>query len=439
MKRRMTSRWLDLVLVALVTVAACLIGAEPAAAEKRMFRVERAFFGAPFPPVRERTQTAMGKWTPVKSMGNTIPLYGGAGRTERLLEPFTHSDALVTPGNPAGGMFTLPRSFIDYQGTTRAYASTAFPGYTSFSYVTYVNGKGVFGPNNPNGATATTRVVFPTTMGNPTPNLGAGNPVTPTTTFSGRYDFSRAGSIFIDPGPNRFGGTMRFLYADTSVFYQYIFYFDPLIFKAYGTFNCLYKGAECSVLAPSTAGPVPLATKLGQITSTGMVSRFLLTMGTAMNKATTGGSGMNFVVSKAYYNHLLAPWTTGKVSIYNPNSTYMIKPKLTGYDKAFAPKNVTVTHTSTTAQYNPGGMTVGYSYMTTKEYLKGVTRVVSLVRPRLIHTYLHPRIPSDPIVNNFSAARLWKMNVYFLPEPSALLMLSTGILGLGGLYLLRSR
>ena len=46
---------------------------------------------------------------------------------------------------------------------------------------------------------------------------------------------------------------------------------------------------------------------------------------------------------------------------------------------------------------------------------------------------------SDPIVNNFSAARLWKMNVYFLPEPHALLMLGTAIAGLGGMYLLRRR
>src|SRR4029453_11820086 len=161
--KRQTSRGLNLVLFALAAGTASLMGAEPAAAEKRMFRVERAFLGAPFPPVRERTQTAMGKWTPIRSMGETIPLYGGAGRTERLLEPFTHSDATVTPGNPAGGMFTLPRSFIKYQGTTKAYASTAFPGYTSFSYVPYVNGKGVFGPNNPSGARLPTGVVSPPT------------------------------------------------------------------------------------------------------------------------------------------------------------------------------------------------------------------------------------------------------------------------------------
>jgi hypothetical protein len=305
--------------------------------------------------------------------------------------------------------------------------------------VTYVNGKGVFGPNNPNAATTATRVVFPTTMGNPTPNFGAGAPVTPTTTFGGRYDFSRAGSIFIDPGPNRFGGTMRFLYDDNSLFYQYIFYFSPLIFKAYGTFNCLYKGMECSVLAPSTAGPSPLATKLGQITSTGGVDRFLLKNTASMLKATTGGTAMKYVFSRANYNHLLAPWTTGKVSIYNPNSTYLIKPALTGYDKAFAAKNVTVTRSYTTAIYNQGGMTIGYDYGTTKQYLKGVTRVVSLVRPRLIHTYLRPRIASDPIVNNFSAARLWKMRVFFLPEPGQLLMLGSAIAGLGGLYLLRRR
>jgi hypothetical protein len=276
-------------------------------------------------------------------------------------------------------------------------------------------------------------------MGNPTPNLGNGNPVTPTTTFSGRYDFQRAGSIFIDPGPNRFGGTMRLLYAPTSLFYQYIFAFSPLIFKAYGSFTCEFMGSPCSVLQDSTPGPSPLETTPGQLTSTGMVSRFLLKNTTSMLKATTGGTMMDFIVSKAYYLHLLAPWTTGKVSVYNPLSTYVIKPAITGYDKALSNATVTVTRSSTNAQYNPGGMTVGYTYMTTKQVLKGVTRAVSLVRPRLIHTYLRPRIPSDPIVSNFSAARLWKMNVYFLPEPGALLMLGSAVAGLAGLYYLRRR
>src|SRR5262245_66164778 len=96
--RHQTSRRITLGLVALAAWAASLIGAEPAAAERRLFRAQRSFFGAPFPPVRERTQTAMGKWTPIKSMGNTIPLYGGAGRSEVVLEPFPKTPTTtITP------------------------------------------------------------------------------------------------------------------------------------------------------------------------------------------------------------------------------------------------------------------------------------------------------------------------------------------------------
>lgn len=455
------SRRFTLLLVALSVGAASLLAAGPAAAEKRLFRVQRSFFGAPFPravsltPPTAMTATGTMMLVPTTmNKNNQKVLYGGAGRFENYIEPIggLASTAIVTPGNPKGGKFTLPRSFIDFQGTTKAYSSTAFTGYTSFSYVTYVNGKGVFRPNNPYAATQATRVVFPTTSGNPIPNQGAGTPVTSTTTFTGRYDFDRAGSIDIDPGPNRFGGTMRILYdTDTSRFYQYIKYNDPLFFKAYGTFNCLYKGAVCSMLAPSTPGPAPLETKLGQITSTGMVSRFLLNTTTTTMLSTMGMSKpyknhpekvYPYVASKAYYLHLLAPWTTGEVAAYNVDSMYaatVMNLAIKGDDKTQAPADTTLTITSTVAQYNKGGMTVGYKYYTTMEKLEGVTRVVSLVRPRLTHTYLRPRITSDPIIRNFTAARMWTMKVYFLPEPGALLLLGSGIAGLAGLYLLRRR
>ncbi|TFG92455.1 MAG: PEP-CTERM sorting domain-containing protein [Myxococcales bacterium] len=235
---------------------------------------------------------------------------------------------------------------------------------------------------------------------------------------------------------------MKFLYAPTSLFYQYIFYFDPLFFKAYGSFRCQKAGITCTD---------NFETDLGSITSSGMVTRFLLNTTTTMttmgatnkfhpSKVTTGGTAMDFVVSKNYYLHLLAPWTTGKASVYNPLSTYFIKPALTGYDKNLAGADLTVTRTSTTAKYKAGTMgKVYYSYMQTKQYLKDVSRVVSLVRPRLTHTYQRPRILSDPIISNFSAARNWTMKVFFLPEPGALLMLGAGIAGLAGLSFLRRR
>jgi hypothetical protein len=61
------------------------------------------------------------------------------------------------------------------------------------------------------------------------------------------------------------------------------------------------------------------------------------------------------------------------------------------------------------------------SYTTTvKQYLYGVGRVVSMVRPRLIHTYTAPLDPSvDPITNTWQAARLHTMKVFFMSsDPS---------------------
>ncbi len=460
--KRQSSRWFVLVLLALAAGAASLLVPERAAAEKRLFRVQRSFFGAPFPAAVSLTHTA---GSMIVAVQPKVILYGGAGRYENFIEPGTFngvgvpSTASVTAMNPVGGKFTLPRSFIDYMATSKAYSSTAFTGYTSFSYVTYVNGRGRFKASNPGAATKAARVVFLTTGSNKVPNQGAGSPLVSTTTFGGDFDFSRAGSINVTPGPNRFGGTMRILYdTNTSKFYQYIGYFAPAFFKAYGTFNCLYQpdrtangqitGGTCTEDLDTKVGMVTAGGRAaGQITSTGMVSRFLLDPTVFTNTAGTTMIGRTMyrkvadppVISKAYYLHLLAPWTTGMVADYNIDSTYKIAPKITGYDKVFAAPgtDLTFTHTSTTAVYM-GGM-VSYFYMTDTEMLNDVTRAVSLVRPRLIHTYLRPRIETDPIVRNFTAARMWTMKVYFMPEPSALLLLGSGIAGLAGLYLLRRR
>ena len=51
-----------------------------------------------------------------------------------------------------------------------------------------------------------------------------------------------------------------------------------------------------------------------------------------------------------------------------------------------------------------------------------------MVRPRLIHTYTLPeRWTAEPISNTWQAARLWRLKVFFLPEPAGMLMLSTGL------------
>ena len=82
---RQRSLWFVLVLAGLVTVAAGLVAPEPAAAEKRLFRVQRSFFGAPFPAIVNRTHTPSSMIVPTTMMS---PVYGGAGRSEMYIEPY---------------------------------------------------------------------------------------------------------------------------------------------------------------------------------------------------------------------------------------------------------------------------------------------------------------------------------------------------------------
>ncbi|MBW2691992.1 MAG: PEP-CTERM sorting domain-containing protein [Deltaproteobacteria bacterium] len=412
------SRQAVLIIAAVAVVVGSSLVSEPAfATAKALFRVERSWFGAPFPAA-------------------TIP--GGAGRYQGYLEPYTSypaAEATVQGGNVNGEPFKLPQSFISYQGTFTYTAKTGFPGYTSISAFDYANGEARFGPNV--GASGPTRLVFPTTMGNPVPNYGSGNPVTPTTTFGGRYDFSRAGTINVTPGPNRFAGTMRLLYRPASSFYQYIYYFAPAYYKAYGSFKCERAGVNCNYLD----------TEIGETTTSGMVTRFLLNVkGTGTGnqnnsntaKATTPTNG-GFITAKNYYLHKIHPWTTGFVSVYNYLSTFQITPQLQGYDKTLGGTDITVTHQGTSAMFNPDLSTVTYTYPTYKQYLSSVMRVVSLVRPRLVQVYQKPIDPSNPIISNFQAARVWTMKVYFVPEPAALVMMGAGIAGLLGLSRIRRR
>jgi hypothetical protein len=278
-----------------------LLAAEPASADKALFRVQRTFLGAPFPAVT--TPGGAGRFynpvEPYKPYTRTITSMGatmGPG-TGTSSPPGT---ATVEPSNPIGAKFTLPRSFIDYQLTTTAYPSTAFTGYLTRSVLEYVNGQARFGPNNPNGAMTPTTVSF------------ADKYPGGTTTHGGIFDFSRDGFLKIDPGTNHFGGTMRYLHAPTAEFYQYISYFNPLFFKAYGSFRCTKMGVTC------TEG---FETELGEATSSGMVSRYLLDPTRFPYSTPTPNGKTQYrkiasppAISKNYYLHLNAPFTTGAVA-----------------------------------------------------------------------------------------------------------------------------
>jgi len=442
--RPFQSRQVILAFVASALAVGSLLAPEAALADTALFRVEQRWHNYPNPPV-------------------TTP--GGAGMDQGYIQPYTNKTAMgeyiyppgiaiVESGNPIGGAFTLPTGFINVTDTNLITPKIGWPGYTTITYTDYYNGPGKFGPNH--GSTASNvRVVFPTTGGNPSGswgNYGLGNPVTPTTTFDGRYDISRAGSINVTPGQRRFGGTFRMFYGPNAGWYQYVYYFTPAIYKGYGKYVCFDEGKfDCT--------KDTFASDIGDTTALYQITHFLLNVtgtGTGTGKtantakattpttpteeAPTPYGNASFITGMERYLNLIHPWTTGFASVKNPWGYNLITPQASGYDTSLGGADITVTHYDWNHIWNQQLSTISTTTSTTKQYLYGVGRVVSMVRPRLIHTYTVPLDSvNDPIENTWSVARMWRLKVFFVPEPAGILLLGAGIAALLGLSRMRRR
>jgi hypothetical protein len=134
------------------------------------------------------------------------------------------------------------------------------------------------------------------------------------------------------------------------------------------------------------------------------------------------------------------PWTTGYASVYNSiGSPYVITPQAQGYDTDLGGVDITVTRVNLHQVWDKTASVLTTETNTYKSYLYGVTRVVSMVRPRLIHTYTTPIDPSESIWMSRPIARMATLKVFFVPEPTGLLLLGAGVAALLGLSRMRRR
>ncbi len=448
----------------LVTFAVAAVGSlvpASALAQQALFRVQQAWHGFPNPPV-----------TP-----------GGAGLYQGYVQPYYLPDAvgkpgnyvfppataMVSAGNPIGGAFSLPSKFINVYSTGSLTPKTAWPGYTTTFYYYAYNGPGFFAKSN--GPSATLRMVFPTTQGNPSPtfmydptlqrshwfggNTLLGNPVNETTTFGGRYDKSRFGSIVVQPGANRFGGTWRLFFYDTAKWIQNIFVSPPNYFYGHGSYFCFDDGQKgCT---PLTHVSEPGTTQIYNGTwwlltdrarSPAEAAGMKATVPTAPRHSTyptlTPLGNASYLRRSQHYFNLIHPWTTGYARVVNApgtTGTGIITPQGQGYDISLGGATLSVKKYTWNLNWNK---TLSEFTTTTStpytQVLKGVTRVVSMVRPRLTWTMAVPLDPSvDPIENIWTPLRFQTLKVFFLPEPAGMLMLGVGIAALLGLARMRRR
>jgi hypothetical protein len=377
-----------LVAAAMLAAPLALLVADSASAAGALFRAKRTWWFS-----------NLDSWT----SGFLIPPSGkSAGMAP--YEPPSTAYVGKTAKNPR---FTAPKSFI--KNTTYYFACgpgtfQCYPGYPeSKGWYSYWNAKGSFRPQNPNAPQSTTTLRFRTTMSNPNPTTNSPhtamyNPVTPTTTWGGRYDASRGGSIMIWPGNNRFGGTMRYFEGPNSRGYQLITISGP------------YSTATTMAVPLSQQIGTGVEFELGEMELVAKAQRFRLTEPNHAARlviGTTPSGGPQYYVRTANYIQTRAPYTTGMARAWEPLGNTNTIQTATGYDNRTA---------------------------------AGLNGTVSMVHPRLVHTYLQfPPGSGIPIKMAWSSARMRKIDFRFMPEPTGIAMLAAGVATLAGLCRRRAR
>jgi len=109
----------------------------------------------------------------------------------------------------------------------------------------------------------------------------------------------------------------------------------------------------------------------------------------------------DYYVVNAQYISTIVPFTTGMITGYQPVGRTVTVHTVTGYDNR-----------------TPAGL----------------NGVISLVRPRLIHTYLLPVDPNEAIAKKPSSLSTWQIDFHFMPEPGGAVMMAAGVVALALLY-----
>jgi hypothetical protein len=287
--------------------------------------------------------------------------------------------------------FSIPSKVIKSYGTKTCFPLGCNPPlFYSAVFNAYWNAKATFQKSRPGAPTTTVTLRFDTTMGNPWPPPWTGEPVSPTTQFSGNYDFSRSGTIRIIPGVNRFGGTLRMLAWHNQTTVKRF---------EYARFARWHHGAGTLPRYMFTTYPyshtTPLQTayryRSGIFTTTTVIKILYI------NSPPPSANQDNPI-----------PWTTG--TVYVAGNPYYIPPGIfisaSGYDNRTS---------------------------------MGLYGNISMVRPRLVHRYavrINPPNSGGPYKQE-TIARIDRITVHFLPEPGSMAMLAAGLMGLLSLYLYR--
>jgi len=396
--------------------------------------------------------------------------------TDGHVEPRTGKGSYQPPAIASVGStaphpaFTAPKSFI--KNTTYHFQCGpgtfyCYPGYypQSSGWYSYWNGKGMFRPNNPYAATTTTTVRVRTTMDGYDPTLmgwpviskkvrtargrasrtvtiatppptaggdritptegGCTGPIAPTlppvgascpgtTQFGGSYREDRGGSIMIWPGPNRFGGTMRWFSGPNQRFHQLITIYGP------------YTSITFPPVPLSQQTPSSVETRIGEVVAvpSSRGYRYPLTEPYHQKRRVVGATTMGapctpydlgsdnpdcrYLRKTVQYLATRAPYTTGRVQGWQPNGNTNTLQTATGYDNRTS---------------------------------MGLNGIISLVHPRITHSYLRDRSldPTTPTRLLWSSSRMRKIDFRFAPEPLGAGMLAWGLAALAGLRLMRRR